>query len=208
MTGEITAPAVRAIFREILRGEDKVPGIEACREAATWLQFLRLRRARPPASKVGEAGAPGAARAALTVLAELARLETIHAQFQSDIARVPSLPMSEPGLRERAVMARKVRAARAALEQILPTLAAKAAPGPSWHEEAAGLFRVFLAAMKEANPGRVYAPSNDGAAVRFIRAAFAVSVGEERRETAIAQALKRMRRGGTARAAATSRDKG
>jgi len=115
--------------------------------------------------------------------------------------------MIEEALRERAATARKVRAARAAIEQVLPVLGAKAPVGPNWHEEAAGLFRVFVAAMREANPGRAYAPSNDGAAVRFIRAAFALTLGEERRETAIAQALKRMRRGGTKGKGAESRDK-
>jgi len=203
---ELTVQAVRAVFRAVLRGSDKVPGPDACRDVTAWLQFLRLRRTRPavamPADKVE--------KAALALIAELEAREKIYALFPAEIARVPTLPFLEEALRAQAVRRAALRAAHQALARVLPLLALPApdgAPhGAGWHDEAVGLYRVFLAAMREANPGRRYAPSNEGAAVRFIRAAFALALGEERREAAIAKALKR-RRAGTERDRHPSRDR-
>ena len=143
----------------------------------------------------------------MALIAELETLEKIYAFFPAEIARVPALPFLEEALREQAARGAKLRAARQALARVLPILAPPAPDGMTWHDEAAGLYRVFLAAMKEANPERRYAPSNEGAAVRFIRAAFALALGEDRQEAAIAQALKRLRRTGTTRRTASSRDR-
>ncbi len=209
MKDEITAQSVRTLFRAVLRGNDRIPGTAACREVAAWLQFLRLRRKRE-IDKMDGAGldAGKGFRAARTVLAELARVEENYKQFQRDIASVPALPFLEQALRDRTRIAADVRDARASIERIMPLFAPRAAKGPGWHAEAAGLYRIFLAAMKDANPERRYAPSNEGAAVRFIRAAFALALGEERQETAIAQVLKRQRRAGTSLSSAPSRDSG
>lgn len=203
--GEITASSVRALFRAVLRGSDKVPSTDACREVAAWLQYLRLSRARTNHSRASLGRE--AARAAATLLAELRRLEKAYAKFPADIASVPALPFLEEALRAQAAIAADIRAARQALERLGPMLNPKPPAASGWHEEAQGLYRVFLATMKPANPGRRYEPSNEGAAVRFLRAAFALALGEERQEPAIAQALKRMRRKGTTRAALLSRDK-
>ncbi len=204
--GEITPASVRALFRSVLRGSDKPPTLDACREVAAWLRYLRLRRARtgPSPSRAPRE----AARAAATLLAELGRLEKAYAKFPADIASVPALPFLEEALRAQAAIAADVRAARQALERLGPVLNPKPRAGSAWHDEAGGLYRIFLAAMKLANPGRRYEPSNEGAAVRFIRAAFALALGEERQEASIAQVLKRLRRQGTTRAAPLSRDKG
>ncbi|HWA81276.1 MAG TPA: hypothetical protein VG848_13335 [Acetobacteraceae bacterium] len=200
---ELTVHSVRALFRAVLRGSDKVPGLEACREVAAWLQFLRLRRTRPAMTRpTGRAE-----KIALALIAELETLERDYARFPAEIARVPALPFLETALREQAMRGAKLRAARQALEHVLPILAPPAPDGMRWHDEAAGLYRVFVAAMKEANPQRCYAPSNEGAAVRFIRAAFALVLGEDRREAAIAQALKRLRRRGTTRRTIASWDR-
>jgi hypothetical protein len=204
--GEITPSSVRALFRAVLRGSDKPPSTDACREVAAWLQYLRLARARTSNSRASPERE--AARAAATLLAELRRLEKAYAKFPGDIARVPALPFLEEALRAQAAIAADIRAARQALERLGPVLAPKPPAASAWHQDAQGLYRVFLAAMRLANPGRRYEPSNEGAAVRFIRAAFALALGEERQEAAIAQALKRMRRKGTTRAGRLSRDKG
>lgn len=203
-TTAITPASVRALFRAVLRGGDKVPRPQACREVATWLQYVRLRRARTCSGQAS--GSRAAARAAAVLLGELRRLDKAYAQFPADIAKVPSLPFLENALREQAAIAANIRAARTALERLGPVLAPARPDGPAWHAEAAGLYRVFLGAMKEANPGRHYEPSNDGPAARFIRAAFLLALGEDRREGSIAQVLKRRRRRGTAPGIRPSRD--
>ncbi|HTU52617.1 MAG TPA: hypothetical protein VMF62_01475 [Acetobacteraceae bacterium] len=204
--GEITPASVRAVFRSVLRGSDRPPSLDGCREVAAWLQYLRLRRACADNSR--SSPEREAARAAATLLAELGRLEKAYAKFPADIASVPALPFLEEALRAQAAIAADIRAARQALARLGPVLSPNPAGRAAWHEEAEGLYRVFLAAMREANPGRRYEPSNDGAAVRFIRAAFALAAGEERQEAAIAQALKRLRRKGTTRTTQLSRDIG
>jgi hypothetical protein len=201
----ITPRSVRALFRAVLRGGDKVPGPHACRDVATWLQYVRLRRARVPSTHAS--GSHAAARAAAVLLAELRRLDRAYAQFPADIAKVPSLPFLENALREQAAIAGNIRAARTALERLGPILTPPRPDGPAWHADAAGLYRVFLGAMKEANPGRHYEPSNDGPAARFIRAAFLLALGEDRQEGTIAQVLKRRRQRGTTPAARLSRDR-
>lgn len=204
---EITAGAVRALFRSTLRGSDRVPGLGPCREVATYLSYLRLQRARPPHAP--SRGSTHAARAQATLLAELVTLEKAYAKFPAQVAKVPALPFLEEAIRAQAAIAADIRAARAALARLGPVFAPPQRAPPAWHSEAEGLFGIFCAAMAEANPGRRFEPSNDGPAVRFIAAALRFATGEEHTEGAIAQHLKRERRkAGTARGRALSRDIG
>ncbi|MDA8051092.1 MAG: hypothetical protein M0002_14005 [Rhodospirillales bacterium] len=99
--------------------------------------------------------------------------------------------------REQARIAADLGAACEALARLAAVLAPRSGEGPAWHVEAEWLRQVFRAAIAEANPGRRFEPSNDGPAVRVIRAALLLALNEQRALGTIAQHLKRRRRAGT-----------
>ena len=187
---EITPRAVRELFRGVLRGSDRVPSLEVCAEVATWLEYLRVRRAAP--ARPNGVATRRAWRAGAALAGELAQLEQAMPDVPPD-AEVPAAPWLEAVVRRVAEDAARLRAARRAVERVLPMLEPGPKEGVAWHIEAEGLARIFVAAMARANPGRAYGVSHEGPLARFVRAALLLAVGEERTEEAICKWLQRRR---------------